>query len=93
MYVCFSQNLSLFISLLRGKCSHGGFFDRTSRQDPVGGINKDDLSSDHASLHLKATDVALEASMELLEDIRVAVGENNFLQYGPNFTYWQWDSG
>ncbi|CAK6969157.1 von Willebrand factor A domain-containing protein 7-like [Scomber scombrus] len=63
-----------------GKCSHGGFFDWTSRRDPVGGINKDDLSSDHASFHHNATDVALEASMELLEDIRVAVGENNFLQ-------------
>ena len=78
------QNLSLFISLLKGKCSHGGKFDRTSRQEPVGGINKDDVSADHGSLHHKAADIAVKATMELLEDIRVAVGDKKFLQYGEN---------
>ncbi|XP_053182806.1 von Willebrand factor A domain-containing protein 7-like [Scomber japonicus] len=63
-----------------GKCSHGGKFDRTSRQEPVGGINKDDVSADHGSLHHKAADIAVKATMELLEDIRVAVGDKNFLQ-------------
>ncbi|XP_010777135.1 von Willebrand factor A domain-containing protein 7-like [Notothenia coriiceps] len=66
-----------------GKCSHGGSFDRTSRKDPVGGINKDDLGSSHGSLHPKAADLAVNATMELLEDVRVAVGDKNFLRYGP----------
>ncbi|XP_049900731.1 von Willebrand factor A domain-containing protein 7 [Epinephelus moara] len=63
-----------------GKCSHGGSFDRTSRQDPVGGISKDDVGSSHGSLHHKAADLAVNATMELLEDIRVAVGDKNFLR-------------
>ncbi|XP_040892810.1 von Willebrand factor A domain-containing protein 7 [Toxotes jaculatrix] len=63
-----------------GKCSHGGFFDRTSKQDPVGGINKDNVGSSHGSLHHKAADLAVNATMELLEDIRVAVGDKNFLR-------------
>ncbi|XP_069024123.1 von Willebrand factor A domain-containing protein 7 [Embiotoca jacksoni] len=63
-----------------GKCSHGGFFDQTSRQDPVGGINKDEVESSHGSLHHKAADVAVDATMELLEDIRLAVGDKNFLR-------------
>ncbi|XP_028444696.1 von Willebrand factor A domain-containing protein 7 [Perca flavescens] len=63
-----------------GKCSHGGTFDQTSRQEPVGGINKDDVGSSHGSLHHKAADLAVNATMELLEDIRVAVGDKNFLR-------------
>uniref|UniRef100_A0A665V215 von Willebrand factor A domain containing 10, tandem duplicate 1 n=2 Tax=Echeneis naucrates TaxID=173247 RepID=A0A665V215_ECHNA len=63
-----------------GKCSHGGFFDRTSRRDPVGGINKDDVGSSHGPLHQEAADLAVDATMELLEDIRVAVGDKNFLR-------------
>ncbi|XP_049427227.1 von Willebrand factor A domain-containing protein 7 [Epinephelus fuscoguttatus] len=63
-----------------GKCSHGGSFDRTSRQDPVGGISKDDVGSSHGSLHHKAADLAVNATMELLEDIRLAVGDKNFLR-------------
>ncbi|KAK5899641.1 hypothetical protein CesoFtcFv8_009100 [Champsocephalus esox] len=63
-----------------GKCSHGGSFDRTSRKDPVGGISKDDLESSHGSLHPKAADLAVNATMELLEDVRVAVGDKNFLR-------------
>ncbi|XP_051241569.1 von Willebrand factor A domain-containing protein 7 [Dicentrarchus labrax] len=63
-----------------GKCSHGGSFDQTSKQDPVGGINKDDVGSSHGSLHHKAADLAVNATLELLEDIRVAVGDKNFLR-------------
>ncbi|XP_067437736.1 von Willebrand factor A domain-containing protein 7-like isoform X1 [Thunnus thynnus] len=63
-----------------GKCSHGGSFDQTSKQEPVGGINKDDVTSSHGSLHHKAADLAVDATMELLEDIRVAVGDKNFLR-------------
>ncbi|XP_075946869.1 von Willebrand factor A domain-containing protein 7 [Anarhichas minor] len=63
-----------------GKCSHGGSFDQTSRYDPVGGINKDDVGSSHGSLHHKAADLAVNATMELLEDIRLAVGDKNFLR-------------
>ncbi|KAM9315079.1 von Willebrand factor A domain-containing protein 7 isoform 2-T2 [Pholidichthys leucotaenia] len=63
-----------------GKCSHGGTFDRTSRRDPVGGINKDSIGSDHGSLHPKAADLAVIATMELLEDIRIVVGDEKFLR-------------
>uniref|UniRef100_A0AAQ6A6K1 VWFA domain-containing protein n=1 Tax=Amphiprion ocellaris TaxID=80972 RepID=A0AAQ6A6K1_AMPOC len=65
---------------LAGKCSHGGTFDQTSKWDPIGGINKDTVGSSHGSLHHKAADVAVNATMELLEDIRVAVGDKNFLR-------------
>ncbi|XP_054460556.1 von Willebrand factor A domain-containing protein 7 [Anoplopoma fimbria] len=63
-----------------GKCSHGGSFDLTSRHDPVGGISKDVVASSHGSLHHKAADLAVNATMELLEDIRLAVGDKNFLR-------------
>ncbi|KAI1887898.1 hypothetical protein AGOR_G00195230 [Albula goreensis] len=64
----------------KGKCSHGGLFDQTSRTDPVGGINKDDFEADHGHLHREAANVAINATMELLEDIRGAAGENDFLR-------------
>ncbi|XP_051757204.1 von Willebrand factor A domain-containing protein 7-like isoform X2 [Ctenopharyngodon idella] len=63
-----------------GKCSHGSFLDRTSYRDPTGGINKDDTSSDHGFLHQRAADMAINATMELLEDIRVATGNQAFLR-------------
>ncbi|XP_068178147.1 von Willebrand factor A domain-containing protein 7-like isoform X2 [Antennarius striatus] len=65
---------------LAGKCSHGGSFDKTSKQEPTGGINKDTIGSSHGSLHHKAADLAMDATVELLEDIRLAVGEKNFLR-------------
>ncbi|KAG9332287.1 hypothetical protein JZ751_015448 [Albula glossodonta] len=68
------------IGNLAGKCSHGGLFDQTSRTDPVGGINKDDFEADHGHLHREAANVAINATMELLEDIRGAAGENDFLR-------------
>ncbi|XP_030643650.1 von Willebrand factor A domain-containing protein 7-like [Chanos chanos] len=64
-----------------GKCSHGGFYDRTSRTEPTGGINKDTFDSDHGKLHLQAADVATAATAELLEDIRGAVGDSEFLRF------------
>lgn len=69
------------LSLFQGKCSHGGFFDRTSRKDPVGGISKDTLDSSHGIFHHEAAVLAIHATMELLEDIRLAAGENTFLRY------------
>ncbi|KAF3687457.1 von Willebrand factor A domain-containing protein 7 Protein G7c Precursor [Channa argus] len=64
-----------------GKCSHGGLFDQSSKGDPVGGINKDDTGSNHGWLHQKAADLAVDATMELLQDIRLAVGDRNFLRF------------
>ncbi|CAL8328777.1 unnamed protein product [Merluccius merluccius] len=63
-----------------GKCSHGGVFDKTSSQDPVGGINKDDFKASHGVLHHQAAALAVNATIELLEDIRLAVGDKNFLR-------------
>ncbi|XP_041640427.1 von Willebrand factor A domain-containing protein 7 isoform X2 [Cheilinus undulatus] len=63
-----------------GKCSHGGTFDRTSKCDPAGGINKDEVGSSHGSLHYKAADLAVSATMELLEDVRVVIRDKNFLR-------------
>ncbi|KAL2097666.1 hypothetical protein ACEWY4_006873 [Coilia grayii] len=75
-----SGYFSLFSSAKpAGKCSHGGTFDKTNEQDPVGGINKDDASESHGHLHLKAAEVAINATMELLEDIRLTIGDKDFL--------------
>ncbi|XP_058625706.1 von Willebrand factor A domain-containing protein 7-like isoform X1 [Onychostoma macrolepis] len=63
-----------------GKCSHGGFLDRTSLREPTGGINKDDIRSDHGFLHLRAADMAINATVEVLQDIRLATGDQAFLQ-------------
>ncbi|XP_067260199.1 von Willebrand factor A domain-containing protein 7-like [Chanodichthys erythropterus] len=63
-----------------GKCSHGGLFDRTSSRDPIGGINKDDISSSHGFLHQRAADMAINATMEMLQDIRLATGNQDFLR-------------
>ncbi|XP_031415803.1 von Willebrand factor A domain-containing protein 7 [Clupea harengus] len=76
-----SGYFSLFFSVKPpGKCSHGGSFDKTSYQDPVGGINKDDTTASHGHLHLRAAQVAINATMELLEDIRLATGDKDFLR-------------
>ncbi|KAI7810845.1 von Willebrand factor A domain-containing protein 7 [Triplophysa rosa] len=63
-----------------GKCSHGGLLDATNLKDPNGGINKDDVNSDHGSLHLHAANMAISATMELLEHIRQATSETAFLR-------------
>ncbi|PWA19359.1 hypothetical protein CCH79_00018338 [Gambusia affinis] len=63
-----------------GKCSHGGIFDQTSRTEPTGGINKDTDGSSHGQLHRTAADLAMDATVDLLEDIRVAIGDRTFLR-------------
>ncbi|XP_066535056.1 von Willebrand factor A domain-containing protein 7-like isoform X2 [Hoplias malabaricus] len=64
----------------KGKCSHGGFLDRTKDTDPKGGINKDSTTSEHGNLHNQAAGIAIAASTELLEDIRAAIGDSEFLR-------------
>lgn len=64
----------------RGKCSHGGTFDRSSYGDPRGGINKDSIAASHGSLHFRAAALAVDATAQLLEDVRLSVGDKNFLR-------------
>ncbi|XP_065121567.1 von Willebrand factor A domain-containing protein 7-like [Paramisgurnus dabryanus] len=63
-----------------GKCSHGGDADLSSAQIPRGGISKDEMHSYNADLHNTAVNLAAEATTELLEDIRAAIGNNDFLR-------------
>ncbi|KAL7887777.1 hypothetical protein AOLI_G00054980 [Acnodon oligacanthus] len=63
-----------------GKCSHGGLGDLTSLVTPKGGINKDDTMAAHGSLHFVAAGVATAASRDLLQDIRDAAGNVEFLR-------------
>ncbi|XP_075343581.1 von Willebrand factor A domain-containing protein 7-like [Odontesthes bonariensis] len=65
---------------LPGKCSHGDFFDATRKTEPRGGINKDKISNVHGYLHNEAARLAVAATSELLEDIRGAAGDRQFLQ-------------
>uniref|UniRef100_A0A3B3DEG2 von Willebrand factor A domain containing 11 n=3 Tax=Oryzias melastigma TaxID=30732 RepID=A0A3B3DEG2_ORYME len=64
----------------KGKCSHGGFPDATSSVEPKGGINKDSYSSSHGYLHREAAELAIAATSQILEDIRGASGDREFLQ-------------
>ncbi|XP_060942359.1 von Willebrand factor A domain-containing protein 7-like [Limanda limanda] len=63
-----------------GKCCRGGQLDKTSSIDPTGGINKDTKDSQHGHLHVKAANMAIAATKQVLEDIRLAVGDPAFLQ-------------
>ncbi|XP_069021932.1 von Willebrand factor A domain-containing protein 7-like [Embiotoca jacksoni] len=63
-----------------GKCSHGGVADLTSVTRPRGGISKDERRSDNVAVHNAAVNAATAASLQLLEDIRLAAGDNNFLR-------------
>uniref|UniRef100_A0A3Q2GIT4 von Willebrand factor A domain-containing protein 7-like n=1 Tax=Cyprinodon variegatus TaxID=28743 RepID=A0A3Q2GIT4_CYPVA len=63
-----------------GKCSHGGGIDQTSKIEPKGGINKDSFKSEHGHLHTQAANVAIAATSQLLEDVRLAAGERPFLE-------------
>lgn len=65
-----------------GKCSHGGAGDRTSTTVPRGGISKDERRSDNMAFHNAAVNAATAASLQLLDDIRLAAGNNDFLRYG-----------
>ncbi|KAB5581480.1 hypothetical protein PHYPO_G00176230 [Pangasianodon hypophthalmus] len=64
----------------KGKCSHGGNADLSSTQNPRGGISKDERHAHNAVLHDTAVALATEATLELLEDIRGAVGNKNYLR-------------
>uniref|UniRef100_A0A3B4T4V0 von Willebrand factor A domain-containing protein 7-like n=1 Tax=Seriola dumerili TaxID=41447 RepID=A0A3B4T4V0_SERDU len=64
----------------KGKCSHGGAADLTSTTVPRGGINKDEHRSDNVAFHNAAVNAATAASLQLLEDIRLAAGDNDFLR-------------
>ncbi|XP_047667869.1 von Willebrand factor A domain-containing protein 7-like isoform X2 [Tachysurus fulvidraco] len=61
-----------------GKCSHGGILDPSSWW--YGGINKDSSDSSHGHLHETAAFVATAATRELLQNIRAAVGDTEFLR-------------
>ncbi|XP_024146586.1 von Willebrand factor A domain-containing protein 7 [Oryzias melastigma] len=64
----------------KGKCSHGGPSDMTSSVIPRGGISKDERRSDNQNFHDAAVKAATAASSQLLEDIRLVVGNNDFLR-------------
>lgn len=55
--------------------------DQTSLIEPKGGINKDTLESNHGFLHKDAAALAIAATGELLENIRMAAGDRLFLEY------------
>ena len=62
-----------------GKCSHGGFLDRSSDLPATGGINKDCTAAVwacHADLHYEAAQVAIMASAEILQNIRQDVNDD-----------------
>ena len=59
-----------------GKCSHGGYIDSSGDRHATGGINKDSPFEDfspHSSLHLDAARVAQQATVNLLNKIRLEV--------------------
>ncbi|KAJ4944153.1 hypothetical protein JOQ06_012698 [Pogonophryne albipinna] len=64
----------------QGKCSHGGEADLTSTTHPRGGISKDERRSDNVALHNAAVNIATAASLELLEDLRLAAGNDDYLR-------------
>ncbi|XP_059904201.1 von Willebrand factor A domain-containing protein 7-like isoform X2 [Gadus macrocephalus] len=64
----------------RGKCSHGGAGDLTSVAIPRGGISKDERRPGNEALHDAAVTAATSASLQLLEDIRGAAGDRDFLR-------------
>ncbi|XP_037115899.1 von Willebrand factor A domain-containing protein 7 [Syngnathus acus] len=64
----------------QGKCSHGGEADLSSTAVPRGGISKDERRSDNVAFHNAAVKAATAASLQLLEDIRLTVGNNDFLR-------------
>ncbi|XP_059208302.1 von Willebrand factor A domain-containing protein 7-like [Centropristis striata] len=72
--------LPLVSSKPEGKCSHGGAVDQTSTIEPTGGINKDTFDASHGHLHMEAANMAIAATSQLLEDVRKAAGDKQFLQ-------------
>lgn len=78
------MTLTHFSPSCKGKCSHGGAGDLTSTSDPRGGINKDERRPDNMALHDAAVKAATAASLELLQDIRLTAGDDDFLRYEIN---------
>ncbi len=70
-----------------GKCSHGGPRDRTAKDSPKGGINKDTSNSPHGALHHSAAAAAVLASKRFLinlqTDHHVTVEQLKKLLCGP----------
>ena len=67
----------------KGKCNHGGLIDKTRDTSAKGGINKDspyEVLSPHYKLHAKAAEVAQQATIDMLGNLRNEVG--NDLQFG-----------
>uniref|UniRef100_A0A665WD84 von Willebrand factor A domain-containing protein 7-like n=1 Tax=Echeneis naucrates TaxID=173247 RepID=A0A665WD84_ECHNA len=64
----------------KGKCSHGGTSDLTNTVNPRGGISKDERRPDNIAFHDTAVSSATAASLQLLEDIRLAAGDKDFLR-------------
>jgi len=72
---------------LTGKCSHGGTADLTTGFGRSwDGINKDAVDSSHGSLHNKAADVGIAASVQLLEKIWKDNDDPNFFRYTCKIT-------
>lgn len=62
-----------------GKCSHGGFLDSTSDEFAKGGINKDspfEKWSPHYYLYREAAVVAQQASVDMLQELRQDVNDD-----------------
>ena len=62
-----------------GKCSHGGFIDKSSHVSPTGGINKDTTHprlASHYYYHRQAANVAQEHTMQMLLRIRQDVNDD-----------------
>ncbi|KAM6971803.1 von Willebrand factor A domain-containing protein 7 [Aplochiton taeniatus] len=64
----------------KGKCSHGGKADLTSTAMPRGGISKDERRADNAAFHQAAVTAATSATLQLLQDIRGAAGDDDYLR-------------
>ncbi len=62
----------------------------TSSREPTGGINKDDIRSDHGFLHQRAAEMAINATVEVLQDIRLATGDQAFLRYETFLLHHTW---
>ncbi|KAA0722105.1 von Willebrand factor A domain-containing protein 7 [Triplophysa tibetana] len=76
-----SGYMGLFSSVKpQGKCSHGGDADLSSTQNPRGGISKDESHSYNSDLHNTAVNLAANATLELLEDVRVVIGDKEYLR-------------
>ncbi|XP_064407947.1 von Willebrand factor A domain-containing protein 7 isoform X2 [Latimeria chalumnae] len=66
-----------------GKCSHGGVLDSSRQKSARGGINKDSTSpifSPHSPLHGDASRVALNASVQVLQELWAAMGDKHFMR-------------